>query len=94
MVTFIHDRQFLNRGDVVIVECDHQCNVRVMDDHNFEKFKQGVQHRYYGGFYRILPARIVIPNSGYWNSTLDLGSRHAHVRHAVRYLKSSHVTAA
>jgi hypothetical protein len=94
MVAFIHDRQYLHQGDVVTVECDHQCNIRLLDDQNFEQFKHGRQHKYYGGFYRLLPARIVVPNTGYWNLALDLGGKRAHIRHSIKYIKSSQNTAA
>ena len=70
MTDYIHTREQLSQGDVVVVECDHQCNIRIIDDQNFEYFKHGREHKYYGGFYRILPARIVIPQSGYWNGLL------------------------
>ena len=32
MSNFIHSREYLHDGDVVVVSCDHQCNVRVMSD--------------------------------------------------------------
>jgi hypothetical protein len=88
MAAFIHDRQQLSQGDVVVVECDHQCNIRLTDDENFQKFQQGTQHKYYGGFYRMLPARIVVPSSGYWNLTLDLGGGRANSKHRIKYMKA------
>jgi hypothetical protein len=88
METFAHERQWLNQGDMVIVECDQKCNIRIADDQNFEKFRGGQEHRYYGGFYRILPARIVIPKSGYWNVIIDLGGRRATAKYRIRYEKA------
>ncbi|KQZ00190.1 hypothetical protein ASD45_04480 [Pseudolabrys sp. Root1462] len=88
MSNFIHSREFLSAGDIVIVECDHQCNVRVMDDANFQDYRRGGQHRYYGGFYQRLPARIAIPHDGYWNTTIDLGGGRANIRYNIGYLKN------
>lgn len=86
-MNFIHAREYLHGGDIVIVQCSHQCNVRVMDDSNFHSFRSGGQHRYYGGFYRQLPARIAVPQSGDWNVTIDLGSGQADIRYSINYLK-------
>lgn len=92
MVAFIHHRELLHEDDVVVVDCDHQCNVRLMDDLNFECFRRGTRHKYYGGFYRTLPAKIVVPATDYWNITLDLAGRQARVRHSIKFLKKSKAT--
>lgn len=52
MSDFIHSREYLKEGDIVVVECDHQCNVRVMDNSNFSSFRSGGRHTAYGGFYK------------------------------------------
>jgi len=31
MSDFIHSREFLHQGDIVVVNCSHRCNVRIMD---------------------------------------------------------------
>jgi hypothetical protein len=84
-MTFLHKREYLNRGDVVEVNCSHQCNVMLTDDANFHKYKSlGGNFRYYGGFCNRLPARIMVPSSGYWNITLDLNGGSANIRHSMR----------
>jgi hypothetical protein len=85
MADFIHERRHLTRGDLVVVDCDHQCNVRLTDDRNFEEFRHGRRHQYYGGFYRTLPARIVVPSSGHWNVVIDLGGRRATAKYQISY---------
>lgn len=87
MGNFIHAREYLDSGDVVVVECDHQCNVLVMDDVNFENYRRGGQFRYHGGFYKYLPARIGVPHSGHWNTVIDLGGGSAQIRYNVGYIK-------
>ena len=81
---FIHAREHMNAGDVAVVNCSHQCNVRLMDDINFSRYKSGGQHEYYGGFFERLPARIAAPKSGYWNIVLDLGGGSATIRHSIQ----------
>lgn len=50
-VDFLHSREYLSAGDVVVLKCDTQCNFRLTDDGNFHAFKRGGAHSYYGGFY-------------------------------------------
>ncbi|MGR3893586.1 DUF1883 domain-containing protein [Pseudomonas sp. 1176_21] len=80
---FLHSREHLNEGDIVEVWCSHQCNVRLTTDSHFSNFKNGRQHTYYGGFYKMLPARISAPHSGYWNITIDLGGGSANIKHSI-----------
>jgi hypothetical protein len=84
---FIHAREYLNDGDIVVVNCDTQCNVLVMDDYNFDSYRRGGQATYYGGFYQRLPARISVPSTGYWNVVLDLGGGQANIRYGFSYIK-------
>jgi hypothetical protein len=81
-MTFLHKREYLSAGDVVVVDCDHQCNVMLLEDHEFRAYRSGQSHRYRGGFYQRFPARITVPYAGWWNVTLDLGGRSARVRHS------------
>ena len=85
---FIHKREYLSGGGVVVVDCSHRCNVRVMSDSEFQSFRRGGAHRYLGGYFDKLPARITVPESGYWNVTLDLGGGSATIRHSITFLKA------
>jgi hypothetical protein len=85
---FIHKRHYLKRGDVVVVNCSHQCNVKLTDDYNFHRFEIGRSHNYYGGHFRILPARIPVPDEGYWNVTIDIGDGTATIRHSIEIVTS------
>jgi hypothetical protein len=82
-----HARDYLNAGDIVVVTCDHQCNVRVMDDSDYSSFKRGASHHYNGGFYTHSPIRIVVPSAGYWNVAVDTGGRAA-FRYNIGFIKS------
>lgn len=42
-----------------------------MDDSNLAAYQRGASARYYGGFYKRLPARIPVPHSGNWNILLE-----------------------
>lgn len=86
---FVHTRDYLNAGDTVIVHCSHQCNVRVMQDADFQSFKNGGGHNYHGGKYTRLPAIIRVPTSGNWNTTIDLGGSTAAYKYSISYRKSA-----
>lgn len=83
----IKARELLSAGDVVVLQCDTQCNFRLTDDLNFAAFDRGDAHTYYGGFFKRFPARIVVPSSGYWNVTIDLGGGSAKIRYSLSYIK-------
>jgi hypothetical protein len=57
-------------------------------DDNFRKYRSGQQFRYHGGFYKYLPARIAVPETGWWNISLDLGGGSATVRHSISVMKN------
>lgn len=86
---FLHRRKYLNDGDLVVVDCSHRCNIRLMTDSDFVSFRRGYHHHYYGGYYERFPARISVPLSGKWNITLDLGSRSATIKHRIDILKAA-----
>lgn len=86
---FIHAREHLKRGDIVEVDCSHQCNVRLTTDSHFSNFRNGRQHRYHGGFYKQLPARIAAPSDGFWNITIDLGGGSAQYRYSINIIRNS-----
>jgi hypothetical protein len=74
---FIHQREHLNGGDLVVIECSQPCNIRLMSDANFRSFKNGARHSYLGGAFERFPARISAPSTGFWNITLDTVTRRA-----------------
>lgn len=86
---FIHTREYLEAGDQVVVRCSHKCQVRVMDDANFQKYKNGLKHEFAGGpLTTTAPLKVPVPHLGFWNITLDLGGKTAQgVKYAVSFLK-------
>ena len=75
-----------NKGEVVEVQLSAAANVRLMDSANYSSYKNGRRHHYYGGYVKRSPYRIVIPRSGHWFVTIDLGGYSGTVRHSVRVL--------
>ncbi|WP_397452513.1 DUF1883 domain-containing protein [Pseudomonas sp. NA-150] len=88
-MNFIHSREHLSEGDIVVVECSHQCNVRLTTDTNFSAFKRGGAHKYFGGFFKMLPARVAVPHTGEWNITIDLGGGSANMKYSINIIRNS-----
>jgi hypothetical protein len=64
---------YQQKGTVVEVTLSGSAaNVRLLDGSNFQKYKSGRKHRYYGGLIRRSPTRLAIPHSGHWHVTVDL----------------------
>jgi hypothetical protein len=87
MTDFIHSREYLNDGDIVVVDCDTQCNVMLLTDTEFSSYRRGQRFNYYGGHYSRFPARIAAPSSGYWNVVIDIGGARASIRYSIGVIK-------
>ena len=88
-MSFLHSKERLQSGDIVVVNCSHRCNIMLLDDYNFRNYKSGSQFKYFGGHYKMFPARIAAPASGNWNIVLDLGGGSATIRHSISIIRNS-----
>ena len=76
-----------DRGQIVeITLSGSAANVRLMDSSNFQSYRNGRQHRFYGGLVKQSPFRIQIPNSGHWHVTVDMQGLRGTVRSGIRIL--------
>jgi hypothetical protein len=85
MSEFLHQRILLNRGAVAVLECDTQCNFMLLDDQNFNDYRDGRSFEYFGQYFEYFPAQIVAPHSGYWNVVIDLGGARANIKYNISY---------
>lgn len=93
---FIHQREHLNEGDIVVIESSNPCNIRLMSDANFRSFKNGGRHTYHGGAFDRFPAKIFVPSTGFWNITLDTVTQRAisvtrkpNLKHSIKIVRRS-----
>jgi len=86
MGDFLHQRLYLNDGDIVEVMCDTQANVMLMSDLDFSSYQRGAAFHYHGGLFKYFPARLAPPHSGDWNVVLDLGGGTGTIRHSMRII--------
>ncbi len=87
-MNFLHRRENLNQGDVAVVDCSHQCNVMLLNDSNFRKYKSGQKFTYHGSHFKMFPAKIAAPSTDAWNIVLDLGGGSATVRHSINIIRN------
>ncbi len=77
----------LSRGTTIEVTLQGRAaNVRLLDSSNFQKYKAGRKHQYYGGLVSRSPARLTIPRNGHWHVTVDMQGLRGQVRSSIRIL--------
>lgn len=85
----VYDLHQCSKGEQVQVTLSgNAANVRLMDSSNYNNYKHGRRHSYYGGLMRRSPSVLTIPRSGHWYVTIDLGGLRGSVRSSVRKLPS------
>ena len=83
----VYDLHQCNRGEQIQVTLQGSAaNVRLMDSSNYNNYKNGRKHRYYGGLIKMSPIVLTIPNSGHWYITIDLAGLIGTVRSSIRKL--------
>lgn len=77
----------LQSGDVIEVTLQGSAaNVRLMNNSNFQSYRNGRNHQYYGGLVKRSPYRLTVPISGLWHVTVDMAGLRGQVRSSVRVL--------
>lgn len=77
----------LKGGEVVEVTLKgNAANVKLMNSSNFQSYRAGRRHTYYGGYVRKSPYKVKVPNSGTWYLTVDLGGYSGKVSSSVKVL--------
>ena len=87
MKFYHHKLDHLSRGDRVEITLQgNAANVRLMNNSNFQAYKNGRKHKYYGGLVNRSPFFLTVPSSGQWNITVDMLGLRGQVRSSVRVL--------
>jgi hypothetical protein len=72
-MNFLHSEFDLGLNDAVEVSLDKQANVRLLDGNNFQRYRNGQQHNFYGGLAKTSPVVVRPPHPGRWHVVVDLG---------------------
>lgn len=75
------------RGETVEITLKGSAaNVRLMNSSNFQSYRNGRRHTYYGGLAKKSPIRLQIPSAGHWHVTVDMQGLRGTVRSGIRML--------
>lgn len=86
-MNFLHnDLGILDGNEVIEVTLDKAANVKLLDSSNFNRYRNGAGHNYFGGYITRSPFKVPVPRSGHWHITIDLGGHRGSVRAGVRIL--------
>ncbi len=87
---YLHKVLDLAADDVVEVTlAGNAANVQLLDDANFQNYKQGQPYHYSGGYARTSPYRIQAPHPGRWHLVVDLGGGAGRVQASVRVISGA-----
>lgn len=82
-----YDLGYLKGGEIVEVTLSGSAaNVRLLDSSNFQSYRSGRRHTYYGGHATRSPVRLQVPRAGHWHVTVDLGGYGGRVESGIRVL--------
>ena len=77
----------VNRGSIVEVTLQGSAaNVRLMNNSDFNSYKAGRRHHYYGGLAKKSPIQLQVPSSGTWHVSVDMQGLRGTVRFGVRVI--------
>lgn len=82
-MNFLKYELSLDAQDAVKVILNGQANVRLMDYSNFQAYRNGRQHRYYGGLATVSPYVVKPPHAGQWYLAIDLGGNTGRINASV-----------
>ncbi|MEK6300927.1 MAG: DUF1883 domain-containing protein [Acidobacteriota bacterium] len=85
-MNFLHYEVEAGPGNTVRVILDKQANVRLLDSLNFQKYRSGQEHKYYGGLAQVSPVSLKPPYRGHWHVVIDLGGGGGSVSASVQVL--------
>jgi Domain of unknown function (DUF1883) len=86
-MNFLHTDFHGSQGDVALVTLDAQANVMLLDDSNFNAYRNGASFNYFGGWASKSPVRLAAPHSGHWHIVVDIGGAAGQVRASIRVVQ-------
>jgi hypothetical protein len=74
-------------NDIIQVSLDKPANVRLLDWDNFQKYRSGQSHTYFGGHATNSPVNLKPPHEGHWYVVVDLGGYPGTIRASAQKLE-------
>jgi hypothetical protein len=80
---FLHWDVDAAHDSVIMVTLSRQANVLLLDDTNYNSYRNGSSYRYHGGLAKRTPVPLRPPHAGHWHVVVDLGGYSGHVEASV-----------
>lgn len=78
---------YFKKGDILNIRIDRKVTIRLMNDINFMKFKNGQEYSYFGGEFSSSPVNLKVPKTDHWNIVFDLGGNTGILSYSIRVFK-------
>lgn len=88
-MNYLHYEFDLSADDAVEVILEGHANVRLLDDVNYELYRDGKKHHYLGGYAKESPIQLSAPRAGHWHVVIDLGGYPGTIRGTARTLQGA-----
>jgi hypothetical protein len=87
---YLHEVFELTEGQVVEVTLvGNAANVLLLDEANYQNYRQGKPYTYSGGYTRTSPYHIPAPRPGRWHLVVDLGGGPGRVQASVQVISGA-----
>lgn len=83
---YLHQDFQIGQDQTIEVSLDRQANVILLDDTQYQNYRQGRQFSYIGGLAEQSPFHVSPPHFGHWHLVIDLGGASGTLRHSVRVI--------
>lgn len=84
---YLHKEFDLAQDDAVeVFLVGNAANVLLLDDENFQNYREGKPYKYFGGYARTSPFRLPAPQAGRWHLVIDLGGGAGRVQASSRVI--------
>ena len=86
-MNYLHYELDVGPNDIIRVTLDKQVNVKLLDSTNYQNYRTGQRHRYYGGLAKLSPVDLRAPYQGHWHLVIDLGGYAGTVNASVNVMR-------
>lgn len=75
------------KGDILSITIDRKVNIYLMNNINFQRYKNNQNCEYYGGASGSSPYNITVPSTGHWYIVIDLGGGSGILNYSIKVYK-------
>jgi hypothetical protein len=73
---YIHREGYYHTGDVVELTTDTECNLKLIDDSNYARYRRFESYNCYKLEVTTSPARLTVPSTDNWHIVVDVDMGH------------------